>query len=78
MKTPLQLLLILLIPTMSVHARDSTITCDDCKLQTDVKWCQRCYTAPTHCTLKFPLPCRATVDEVCNGALDSCIHFSDA
>lgn len=69
MKRYIQLLLMLLIAAISIYARDSTITCDDCQVKTDIKWCQRCYTAPTHCTIEFSLSCNATVDEVCAGCL---------
>jgi hypothetical protein len=56
-------------------SRPSTLTCDDCKAETDVKWCQRCYAAPTHCTVPFSVSCNATVDDECTGALDGCIHY---
>lgn len=77
MKSPNPILLLTTF-AISVLARDSTITCDPCEPPTDVKWCQRCYTSPTHCSLPFSLPCDATVDEVCAGALDDCIHYPDA
>lgn len=39
MKRYIKLILMLRIAAIFVHARDSTITCNDCQVKTDVKRC---------------------------------------
>ncbi|KAK1765677.1 hypothetical protein QBC33DRAFT_560598 [Phialemonium atrogriseum] len=56
-----------------------TLTCGACKegeggSSHAVKWCQRCYMSPVHCSLEFSVPCNSTVDRVCPGDVMGCVH----
>lgn len=56
-----------------------TLSCGPCRERSDsdsesVKWCQRCFMAPVHCSLEFSVACNSTVDRSCIGDIMDCVH----